>query len=334
VAGWISQPATCYLILGKPQNNIVSSFPSLRAETDNNLIHQTPSSRKWPILAAGIVTLLVSDLPNIIWHWFQPEPGWLYWAKVAVLTAFLMVCLAVKSLRPLWKFALIFLAFFLANWFSDQIGMTTLWQKWFGSEKTPYAAFWWGKQLIQVIFTLLLLVVTWLLLRRRQAFFLDIGQVNAELEPVPWLGIRKGQRWTKFGWIFAGIYAAGATLFVVLAYGKFLHDFGRIIPLLPLAVIFAAINAFTEEFTYRAPLLGATHEMVGRQPALVINAIFFGFAHYLYGTPNGIPGLLMTTFVGYLFGKSMLETRGSFWALFTHMLADIPIFVLYALASV
>jgi hypothetical protein len=42
----------------------------------------------------------------------------------------------------------------------------------------------------------------------------------------------------------------------------------------------------------------------------------------------------MTAFVGYLFGKSMFETRGSFWALFTHMLADIPIFVLYALASV
>ena len=74
--------------------------------------------------------------------------------------------------------------------------------------------------------------------------------------------------------------------------------------------------------------------MLGWQPALVINAVFFGLAHYLYGTPGGVPGLLMTAFVGYLLGKSMLETHGSFWALFTHMLADIPIFVLYALASV
>jgi membrane protease YdiL (CAAX protease family) len=99
-------------------------------------------------------------------------------------------------------------------------------------------------------------------------------------------------------------------------------------------VIFSAINAFTEEFTYRAPLLGATHEPLGKPAALWINAAFFGLAHILHGTPGGLPGFLLTTLVGYLSGKSMLETRGAFWALFTHMLADIPIFVLYALASV
>ena len=295
--------------------------------------NQNPSSRKWLIAAAGMATLLVSDLPNLVWRWFQAEPGWLYWVKVAFLAVFLLITLAVKNLRPLWKYAVIFLAFFLANRLSDQIGETALWQNWFGGKEAPYAPFWWSQQLIQVIFTLIVLGITWLVLRRRQAFFLDIGQVNAELEPVCWLGIRKGQRWTKFGWIFAGIYAAGATLFVVLAYGKLLHNFGRIVPLLPLAVIFSAINAFTEEFTFRAPLLGSTHDVLGRQPALVISAVFFGLAHYLYGTPGGVPGLLMTAFVGYLLGKSMLETHGSFWALFTHMLADIPIFVLYALAS-
>jgi uncharacterized protein len=301
---------------------------------NTNSTNQKLSSRRWLNLAAGSVTFLVSDLPNVIWNWFEPEPGWLYWAKVAILTAFLLTSLAVKSLRPLWKFAVIFLTFFLANRFSDWIGTTAVWQGWFGGNNAPYAALWWGRQLIQVLFTLIVLAVTWVLLRRRQDFFLAKGQVDAQLEPVRWLGIRKGQRWTTFGWIFAGCFAGGTTLFVVLAYGRLLHNFSGILHLLPLAVVFAAVNSFTEEFTYRAPLLGATHEVLGRQAALGINAVFFGFAHYLYGTPNGIPGLLMTAFVGYLFGKSMFETRGSFWALFTHMLADIPIFVLYALASV
>jgi membrane protease YdiL (CAAX protease family) len=299
----------------------------------NPIIHNSPDRRGF-IWAAWLVTLLVSDLPNVIWNWFEPEPGWLYWAKVAVLVIFLGISLAVKSLHPLWKFAVIFLTFFLANRFSDWIGTTAVWQGWFGGTDAPYAALWWGRQLIQMIFTLIFLAVTWVLLRRRQVFFLAKGKVDAELEPVRWLGIRKGQRWTTFGWIFAGCFAGGTTLFVVLAYGHLLHNFSRILPLLPLAVVFAAINSFTEEFTYRAPLLGATHEVLGRQAALGINAVFFGFAHYLYGTPSGIAGLLMTAFVGYLFGKSMFETRGSFWALFTHMLADIPIFVLYALASV
>jgi hypothetical protein len=40
-----------------------------------NPITQVLSSRKWLILAAGIVTLLVSDLPNAIWRWFGSEPS-------------------------------------------------------------------------------------------------------------------------------------------------------------------------------------------------------------------------------------------------------------------
>lgn len=287
--------------------------------------------RRQMVLAAAAVSMLVSDLPNVVWHWFEPEPGWLYWAKVAILAVFLGFCLAAESLRPLWKFAVIFLAFFIANRFSDWIGSTDLWQGWFGG--VGYTNTWWGRQLIQGLFTLIVLAVTWILLKKRSAFFLSKGQLDAELKPLRWLGIRMGRRWSTFGWIFAGIFAGGTALFVVLAYGRFLHNISRIIPLLLLAVIFAAINSFTEEFTYRAPLLGATHELLGKQPALMINAVFFGLAHYLYGTPNGLPGFLMTTLVGYLLGKSMIETHGSFWALLVHMLADIPIFVLYALAS-
>jgi membrane protease YdiL (CAAX protease family) len=300
---------------------------------DTSLTISNRSDRWGLVWAAGAITLLVSDLPNVIWHWFEPEPGWLFWAKVAILAGFLMVSLVLKTLRPLWKFAVIFLTFFLAGRFSDWIGASSLWQAWFGGENARYAALWWGRQLIQVLFTLMVVAVSWVVLRRREGFFLAIGQLNAELEPVRWLGIRKGQRWTTFGWIFAGCFAGGTLLFVVLAYGRLLSNFGKIIPLLPLVVVFAAINSVTEELTYRAPLLGATHDLLGKQTALVLNSVFFGFAHYLYGTPNGLPGLLMTTFVGYLFGKSMLETRGLFWALFTHMLADIPIFVLYALAA-
>jgi membrane protease YdiL (CAAX protease family) len=58
-----------------------------------------------------------------------------------------------------------------------------------------------------------------------------------------------------------------------------LPNFSKITSLLPLVVIFAAINSFTEEFTYRAPLLGATHGILGSQAAFAINAIFFGLAH-------------------------------------------------------
>ncbi len=54
-------------------------------------------------------------------------------------------------------------------------------------------------------------------------------------------------------------------------------------------------------------------------------AAFFGFAHY-YGMPNGIVGVLMAGVLGWLLGKSMLETRGLFWAWFIHFCQDILIF--------
>lgn len=293
-------------------------------------VERTKSRLVWVV---AVLMVLVSDIPNIIWHFFQPEPDWLFWVKALIVFLFLGECFLIRYLRPLWKYAAILLAFFVIGGITDGLGTSPAWLGWFGGKEAGFAALWSGRQILQLGFSLVMAAVCWLLLRRRQAFFLAKGQTDAELEPVRWLGVRKGEKWTSFGWIFAGIFTGGTVLFVVLAYGKFLPNFGKILPLLPLAVVFAAVNSFTEEFTYRAPLLGSSHEELGKQPALWINAIFFGFAHYLYGAPGGIPGLLMTTLVGYLLGKSMIETKGSFWALLIHMLADIPIFVLYALAS-
>lgn len=67
---------------------------------------------------------------------------------------------------------------------------------------------------------------------------------------------------------------------------------------------------------------------------LLINAVFFGLSHYLYGSPPGIIGFLMTGFLAWLLGKSILETRGLFWAWFIHFVADVVIFASYAIAWV
>lgn len=66
----------------------------------------------------------------------------------------------------------------------------------------------------------------------------------------------------------------------------------------------------------------------------MIVAVFFGMAHYLYGTPAGVVGFLMTAFLGWLLAKSMLETRGLFWPWFIHFVPDVVIFVFYAMTWV
>ena len=103
------------------------------------------------------------------------------------------------------------------------------------------------------------------------------------------------------------------------------------------------MNAIGEELTFRAPLLATLRGITGtspaefaakgdgRQSALWLTSVYFGLAHYLNGDPSGWIGFLLTAFIAYVLGKSIYETRGIFWAWFIHFVADIPIFMLYAL---
>jgi len=102
------------------------------------------------------------------------------------------------------------------------------------------------------------------------------------------------------------------------------------LPLLPAALFFAAINAFNEEIYFRTSLLSTLPEVIGRSQAMLISITLFGLAHYLYGSPPGIVGFLMTGFLAFLLGKSMLETRGFIWPWFIHFLPDAVIFFSYA----
>jgi len=56
----------------------------------------------------------------------------------------------------------------------------------------------------------------------------------------------------------------------------------------------------------------------------------FYLAHYLYGSPHGVTGFLMTGFLAFLLGKSMLETKGFLWPWLIHFLPDVVIFFSYA----
>jgi membrane protease YdiL (CAAX protease family) len=108
----------------------------------------------------------------------------------------------------------------------------------------------------------------------------------------------------------------------------------RVIPLIPAALLFAGINAFNEEMYYRAPMLSTLPKLIGKNQAMFFNAIFFGLAHYLYGSPPGIIGAGMTGFLAWLISKSMLETSGLAWPWLIHFLPDAMIFFSYALLFV
>ncbi len=158
--------------------------------------------------------------------------------------------------------------------------------------------------------------------------------LSAPIGPVRWLGIRPGGSWRNFGWIFAVIAGLAVAVPTILSASPAAGAFGRVMSLLPFVLLFAAVNAFNEEVYFRASFLATLVEVVGRGHALVMIAVFFGMAHYLYGSPPGIVGFLMTAFLGWLLGKSMLETRGFLWPWVIHFVPDVVVFVFYAMTWV
>jgi membrane protease YdiL (CAAX protease family) len=103
--------------------------------------------------------------------------------------------------------------------------------------------------------------------------------------------------------------------------------------MVPWAVLFAAINAFGEEFLYRNALVPAVQANFGTQQALVVSAAIFGIGHW-NGLPAGPVGVLMTVVLGYITGKAMVETKGTFWPWFMHTLPDCVIFYYWGIGAV
>jgi hypothetical protein len=73
--------------------------------------------------------------------------------------------------------------------------------------------------------------------------------------------------------------------------------------------------------------------VLSNRQAILLTAAYFGIGHY-YGVPYGIIGVLMAGILGWLLGKSMLETKGFFWAWFIHFLQDVMIFSFMAIGSI
>ncbi len=100
---------------------------------------------------------------------------------------------------------------------------------------------------------------------------------------------------------------------------------GKLLPVLPIVLLLAATNTFNEEFQFRNAPLATLPALFGKVQALLMTAVYFGLEHY-YGNPPALSGVLLATFLGYLLGKSMLETGGSRCAWLIHWLQDIIIF--------
>jgi membrane protease YdiL (CAAX protease family) len=296
---------------------------------------RTGDARRLLIITAWVVILAVSDLPDIVWNALTGRvPAPLFWAKVAVLAFFLGMTLLVKALRPLRPYALVLAIFYLVLGLTSLIRNTAWFQGHFNSPGISFFKGFMALYVLDIGVALAVITVLWILKRDRRAIFMTKGRLDAPIEPVRWLGIREGGSWRTFGWIFACVAALAVLIPTLLAIAPSGATMVKALPLLPAVLLFAAINAFTEEVYYRAGLLATLTEVIGKGQTLLLAAVFFGLGHWLSGSPPGLVGFLMTGFLAWLLGKSMLETRGIAWPWLIHFLPDVVIFISYALLRV
>lgn len=288
--------------------------------------------KSFAIIYAWMVVLLVSDLPNMLFVKLTgADPAWMQWAKIGVLAVVLALSLLFKALRPLWGFAFVFLVFFLANNGVDWVRSTEYWQSRFEFDGVAYITFFLPFHTLDILRTLLVIAALWFVKRTRADFFLVKGQMDAPIEPVRWLGIKRGESWRVFGWILTACAAAAIVIPLALSVPLTAEAFARALPLLPIAIFLAGLNAFAEETCFRASMLATLAGVGGKTQTLLLSCTFFGLAHWLYGSPPGIVGFALTAFLAFLLGKSMLETRGMGWAWIMHFVPDVFIFFSYAM---
>jgi membrane protease YdiL (CAAX protease family) len=279
--------------------------------------------------------LVVSDLPDIlITRLGGAIPSWMLWAKTGFLAAFLVLTLARKAVRALRQYAVIFLVLFLSLGLTGLVRNTDWFQGRFNYPGVPFFTGYAAVFVLDIIVALTVLASLWLMKRDRGAFFFVKGRVDAPIEPVRWLGIKAGESWKTFGWIFAAFAALAVAVPTILGIAPSSETFSKALPLLPVALLLAAVNAFTEEAYYRCSLLSTLYDAIGKTHTLLLTVVFFGLGHWLYGSPPGLPGFLMVGFLAWLLGKAMLETKGFLWSWFIHFVPDAVIFFSYALLFV
>ena len=266
------------------------------------------------------------------------EPSWWWNATAIVIVLLYASTIIIDQLKPVRGYlTIITIIFFLGFGGGWQMGLIPIIRRsqiWINSiENASWAVSALATHLLRLIIPLTILV--YLLGRGRtlKNTYLVKGDIHATAEPSILLGMKQPEPWMRIGPIFAVIFTVGTIAFALLSSRPSGDTLFGVLPLVPVAVIIATINGFNEEFTLRAAPLSELVAAVGRKQALLMTTIFFGLGHF-YGVPPNLVGVTLAGFLGWFLGKSILETRGLFWAWVIHFVQDVFIFTFLTLGAV
>ncbi|MBN1921429.1 MAG: CPBP family intramembrane metalloprotease [Anaerolineae bacterium] len=292
----------------------------------------TPSRDPNLVAIAWVLTLLASPLSDILQFEFTGAvPAALTWIKAIFLGAFILRSRLGQPLKALAPYATILLALVAWTGASNWLAQSPAWATWQARQSFSTAVL--ALQLFETLGALAMLGLLFLLRKRRQNFFLVWGDRPAMSAPLKILGEKVPEPLWRFGVIFTLVVIVAQVFMFILPLAPTADLLRKLFPLIPLILLLAASNGFTEELLHRAAPLSTLIEVVGKSHAIWMAAVTFGLAHYIGGVPSGIPGTLITAFLGWFFGRCMADSRGFFWPWLFHALQDILPFAMMALAA-
>jgi len=299
----------------------------------------TVTPRKAPLYVAWAATIAASTLTLIPWReLLGGEPSW-WWSATAIVIILLFIStLLIESLKTVRGYlTIISLIFFLGFGGGWQMGLVPFIRGsklWIDSvESAPWAISALITHLLRLVIPITILGYLLARGQRLKDIYLVKGNIHAMAVPSRLIGMKKPEPWTRVGSVFAVIFSIGTVAFVLLSARPSVDMLIGVLPLVPVAVLIAVLNGFNEEFTLRAAPLSELVAVVGKDQSLLMTTVFFGLGHF-YGVPPNLIGVALAGFLGWFLGKSILETRGFFWAWFIHFVQDIFVFTFLAMAVV
>jgi membrane protease YdiL (CAAX protease family) len=273
--------------------------------------------------------------PSIIWTWLPfARPVIAVLANSGIFWPYGLLALSALSfvwpaLRPLRGFLLAFLALQTGAMLVFLIANNSAYVDWtktlpLGVRILLIPQFAVGLRLITVALLAVTLIGSGL---KRQDLFLARSDLKARFQffgrSMPW--------WLVGGLMLLGVIG-GTSLYLVLSTHVSAAASPRLVVYLPFILIAAAINAFVEEFGWRSVLIARLTPVLGPRQANLLQATYWGLSHY-WGTPGGPAGSLMVFAIGWLFGKSVMQTRGFTVNYVVHIAADATVFAFFVMAA-
>lgn len=304
--------------------------PGLLGRQENKAIYiehrQARQSRVLAPVVAWVSVLLASDLDFIASQLIGVHfPPWASLARAAVLVVVAMTTWRSGRLPHLHRFVFALAAMLVGDWLLSQIEPNLYWLQGAARAQRMFA---------RVFLTLIPGTAMALSLAgsgiSRHDLFLTSGDWSAPTS-LPFL---RGRRWSIVAPLLLTVVSA--TLIVqlwIVSHGSRHFRADVLLLGLPAAVLFAALNASSEEFRFRCVLLAHGVRSIGVTHAVAATSVLFGLAHF-GGHPSGISGVLMAGFFAWVVARSMVDTRGWGWAWLLHFVQDVIIFLMVLMTGV